>query len=95
MSNAIAVSASVAHRRPAGWYPDEDEPTLRRWWDGVAWTEYWAPATQPHPVLVEKAQDAAEPYEPQVIMIFKPTAPVWVATVLVTANAILFGMLTH
>jgi hypothetical protein len=23
---------------PAGWYPDEQQPNLQRWWDGHAWT---------------------------------------------------------
>ncbi|MDQ1606340.1 MAG: hypothetical protein QOJ18_707, partial [Microbacteriaceae bacterium] len=34
----MVVSAAVAHRIPAGWYRDRDDRSLRRWWDGVAWT---------------------------------------------------------
>lgn len=28
---------------PAGWYPDAQNPTLQRYWDGVGWTEHTAP----------------------------------------------------
>jgi uncharacterized protein YbjQ (UPF0145 family) len=24
---------------PAGWYPNPDEPTQQRWWDGTQWTD--------------------------------------------------------
>ena len=30
-----------------GWYADANEPTLRRWWNGAAWTEHTAPAEAP------------------------------------------------
>ena len=29
---------------PANWYPDPQDPTLQRYWDGTAWTEHTAPA---------------------------------------------------
>ena len=29
---------------PAGWYPDPDDPTRRRWWDGDQWTSQRIPA---------------------------------------------------
>ncbi len=29
---------------PANWYPDPQDPTLQRYWDGNAWTEHTAPA---------------------------------------------------
>ncbi len=32
---------------PAGWYPDPDDSAQQRYWDGAAWTEHRAPATQP------------------------------------------------
>lgn len=27
---------------PAGWYPDPEQPTLIRYWDGMAWTDHRA-----------------------------------------------------
>ena len=29
---------------PANWYPDPQDPSLQRYWDGTAWTEHVAPA---------------------------------------------------
>ncbi len=35
---ARAIEAQrVAGPSPAGWYPDPQDPTAWRWWDGVAW----------------------------------------------------------
>jgi hypothetical protein len=49
----MVVSAAVAHRIPAGWYRDRDDRSLRRWWDGVTWTDYYSPYTRPIPVSAE------------------------------------------
>jgi Protein of unknown function (DUF2510) len=38
----VAVTADVVHRIPAGWYPDRDDRSRRRWWNGVEWTEYYS-----------------------------------------------------
>jgi len=32
---------------PAGWYLDEDDKNLRRWWDGEGWTDYTKPDRKP------------------------------------------------
>ena len=48
----MAVSAAVASRIPAGWYGDLDDPERRRWWDGVEWTDYYAPVVPKHLTLV-------------------------------------------
>jgi hypothetical protein len=72
----MVVSAAVAHRIPAGWYRDRDDRSLRRWWDGVAWTDYYSPYTRPilvsaeatlasaEATLTADAPAAAEPAEP-------------------------------
>ncbi|MCU1580616.1 MAG: hypothetical protein QOD27_1204 [Microbacteriaceae bacterium] len=56
----MVVSAAVAHRIPAGWYRDRDDRSLRRWWDGVAWTDYYSPYTRPILVSAEAAMASAE-----------------------------------
>jgi hypothetical protein len=42
MESTVAVTADIAHRIPAGWYPDRDDRSRRRWWNGVEWTEYYS-----------------------------------------------------
>ncbi|THG30731.1 DUF2510 domain-containing protein [Naasia lichenicola] len=34
---------------PAGWYPDNTDTSLQRYWDGTAWTQHTAPAAPPAP----------------------------------------------
>jgi hypothetical protein len=41
----MVASTAVAHRIPAGWYRDKDNPSRRRWWDGIEWTNHYAPFT--------------------------------------------------
>jgi hypothetical protein len=56
----MVVSAAVAHRIPAGWYRDRDDRSLRRWWDGAAWTDYYSPYTLPILVSREAILASAE-----------------------------------
>jgi hypothetical protein len=37
-------NVDVSMTPPAGWYPDGNDPTLQRWWDGKGWTELTQPA---------------------------------------------------
>ena len=49
----MAVTADIAHRIPAGWYPDRENRSRRRWWNGEEWTEYYSAApTQEQPTIV-------------------------------------------
>lgn len=34
---------------PPGWYPNPNDPSTQRWWDGGRWTEHVAPAPQQAP----------------------------------------------
>jgi hypothetical protein len=45
---------------PADWYPDPEDPSGLRYWDGTSWTEHRAPA----PVAAEAAPVAETPAEP-------------------------------
>lgn len=46
---------------PAGWYSDPADASAQRWWDGVGWTTYVRPVTEP-PVAVEPS--APSPPQP-------------------------------
>ena len=41
---AVSPTPSVP---PAGWYPDPQNPSQRRWWDGRQWTDHVEPPTRP------------------------------------------------
>jgi hypothetical protein len=43
----MVAGTAVAHRIPAGWYRDKLDPERRRWWDGIEWTDHYAPITDP------------------------------------------------
>jgi len=37
---------------PAGWYPDPNDPSLARYWDGKAWTEFTGPRDERPPMAL-------------------------------------------
>jgi hypothetical protein len=41
----------------AAWYPDPEDATQLRYWDGEQWTEHRAPAQPQQPVQQEPRQD--------------------------------------
>ena len=57
---AAAVSTIVAHRIPAGWYPDRENPVRRRWWDGTNWTEHYTCPTGAVTVTPRHAATSAD-----------------------------------
>ncbi len=46
-ATAVAPVAPVAASVPAGWYPDNADLGLQRWWDGQQWTQHTAPIAAP------------------------------------------------
>jgi hypothetical protein len=57
----MVAGTAVAHRIPAGWYRDKLDPERRRWWDGIEWTDHYAPI--PDPLTLE----ASNPSGPVVL----------------------------
>nr|WP_322002299.1 DUF2510 domain-containing protein [Rhodococcus qingshengii] len=48
-------------QQPPGWYPDPNSPSLR-WWDGIQWTDRWAPASnRPTGATTSQATQFASP----------------------------------
>lgn len=45
---------------PAGWFPDPQDPTQYRYWDGTAWTEHRSPRTTTTDQLSKAGQDLSE-----------------------------------
>jgi hypothetical protein len=46
---------------PAGWYVDRNKPTIERWWNGAAWTDYTRERQEPPK---PEAPTATEPEAP-------------------------------
>jgi len=83
----VAVTADIAHRIPAGWYPDRIDPSRRRWWNGVEWTEYYsanpdAKAAALHPHTIRSA------------ITFKDRVAGFTIAGLLVANLILLAVVT-
>jgi hypothetical protein len=56
------VNEIVSHRIPAGWYPDRERPTRRRWWNGTDWTDFYtASIAMPEPVTTSEPVAVSEP----------------------------------
>ena len=84
----MAVTADIAHRIPAGWYPDRSNRSRRRWWDGTQWTEYYsaAPLGERAPAPLHSLRRA---------IMFKDRVAASVLAALLVANAVLIGFVAH
>lgn len=68
---------------PAGWYPDPQDATHQRYWDGTAWTGHTAPATptapaqppQPTPPVTVPTPPVAVPTPPTATPAWSPMTP--------------------
>jgi uncharacterized protein DUF2510 len=40
---AVSAAPPAAHLPPAGWYADQGDPSMDRWFDGTQWTEFARP----------------------------------------------------
>lgn len=61
LAQATVAQATVAptHDIPPGWYPDNADPSMQRWWDGTAWTTHTAASVATH---AQSAGVASAPY---------------------------------
>ena len=48
---------------PAGWYPDSFDDSLRRWWDGAAWTSHVGPLERVAPAVAVVDRPALSSYD--------------------------------
>jgi Protein of unknown function (DUF2510) len=84
----VAITADVAHRIPAGWYPDRDDRSRRRWWNGVEWTEYFSANPDSPPIRLE-------PHSLRRAVTFKDRVAAFTLAGLLVANLILLGFVSH
>jgi hypothetical protein len=84
----VAVTADIAHRIPAGWYPDRDDRSRRRWWNGTEWTDYYSAApTQEQPIIVAHSLRRA--------VTFKDKVAAFIVAGLLLANILLLLFVAH
>ncbi len=83
----MAVTADIAHRIPAGWYPDRDDRSRRRWWNGVEWTDYYS-ANPDH------GEPAPEPHSLRRAFTFKDRVAAFTLAGLLLANLVLIGVVS-
>lgn len=62
---------------PAGWYPDPENPTQQRYWDGAAWTPNVAPASPSE----YAPQDLADPGSTPQPVVDAPALQTWKSSV--------------
>jgi len=84
----VTVTADIVHRIPAGWYPDRDDRSRRRWWNGVEWTEYFSA----NPDLVVSRP---QPHSLRRAITFKDRVAAATVGGLLLANLILLGFVSH
>lgn len=62
---------------PAGWYPDPENPARGRYWNGVAWTEFFHTPGQPFPAgAVPKAPAGTDANTPWIwLVVLLPPLP--------------------
>jgi hypothetical protein len=96
----MVISNAIAHRIPAGWYPDRFDRSRRRWWDGTEWTDYYSAAPVSHLRLVhsESAHSEIEATTTTHTLVgalrFSDRVPAFILLGLVVANVVVVLILT-
>lgn len=103
----MVISTSIAHRIPAGWYPDRDDRSRRRWWDGEQWTDHYAPAAEPvlrrvapielrtEPAQVHEVDTSSKPHTLSGALKFADRLPAFILLGLAAANILLLCVLVR
>jgi hypothetical protein len=102
----MVVSTQVAHRIPAGWYPDRDDRSRRRWWDGEEWTDHYSAAPEPNirrvaPIEVQQqphfrdVDTSSTPHTLSRALRFSDRVPAFILLGLAAANLLLLGFLVR
>lgn len=75
---------------PAGWYPDEADSAIQRWWSGEGWTEHTRATPQSAPPLLEGAPQTAEVDAASLVSDMQSASerPKWMVPVVVAAIAV-------
>lgn len=72
---------------PAAWYPDPDNATLQRYWDGAKWTEHRAPAVASTQTMIVNRGTNHAFHLVMTIVTFGLWLPVWIIVAIVNAVA--------
>ncbi len=92
----MAITADIAHRIPAGWYPDRDDRSRRRWWDGTEWTDYYSAAPVRALTLVETLKsDEPTQHSLRAALSFRDRVAGFTVVGILVANLIAVAFLTH
>jgi hypothetical protein len=71
---------------PAGWYPDPEDASSLRYWDGDAWTEHGSPAAAPTATPAEEPVDEFPASEQATSVVSLPEQPTTVVKTQPTAE---------
>ena len=92
----MAITADLAHRIPAGWYPDRADRTRRRWWDGTQWTDYYSAAPIPEsPPRRIRLVETSSAHSVRRALSFKDRIAASVLAGLLLANGLVIAGLLH
>ena len=84
----MAVTADIAHRIPAGWYPDRENRSRRRWWNGVEWTEYFS-------ANPDSQSSLPQAHSLRRAITFKDRIAAFTLAGLLLANLVVIGLVSH
>jgi Protein of unknown function (DUF2510) len=92
----MAITADIAHRIPAGWYPCREDRSRRRWWDGTEWTDYYSAApTRPLSIVESLADAPSTAHSLRAAVTFRDRIAAFTLAGIILANLVVIAFLTH